>query len=114
MAEAVATADGAGFTVTEAVVAVTVPQVFTAATVYTPADRVFTVRVAGLSAEVKLLGPVHEYDVAPVADAVSVNVVPLHSVVAEGVAVTAVGTSLIVMEVVVAVAVPQALVALSV
>ena len=49
------------FTVTDAVVAVTVHTPDIALSVYTPADKDVEVNEAGLSkAEVKLLGPVHE------------------------------------------------------
>lgn len=52
---------GAVLTVIAVVVAVVEPQGLLATNVYIPADAVFTVKLAGVSAvEEKLLGPLHE------------------------------------------------------
>ena len=49
---------GVALIVTDAVVAVVLPQLFVAVSVYTPADAVLTVTGAGLSAvDEKLFGP---------------------------------------------------------
>lgn len=83
---------GVVLTVIADVVTVVVPQLLVADSVYTPAAAVPTVNAAGDSkVEEKLLGPLHEYDVAPVAAPVSVSVAPEQSVVADGVADTGVG-----------------------
>jgi hypothetical protein len=52
---------GVLFTVTEAVVAVALPHILVAVSVYTPADKVVVMIPVGLStAEEYVLGPVHE------------------------------------------------------
>ena len=80
-----------------------------------PEDAVLVVIAAGLSRlDVKLLGPLHEYVVAPVAEPVSVSVAPVHRDVADGVADTAFGAVLIVIAAVVAVVDPQLLLATNV
>lgn len=92
--------------------AVVLPQLLVAESVYIPADSVETENEAGLSeVEEKLLGPLHANDVAPVAAPVSVNVLPVHNVVEDDVAETPDGEVLIVTAVVATVVVPQLLVA---
>ena len=106
---------GVVFTVIAVVVAVVLPQLLAATSVYIPAEAVPTVNDAGTrSVEVNPFGPLHEYDVAPVAAPVSVNVLPEHIDVADGVAVTLVGTLFTVTGVVVIVDVPHPLAAESV
>ena len=54
------TPEGAPFTVTAVVVAVELPQLLIAVTVYMPADNVLTITDEGFNAELKPLGPLHE------------------------------------------------------
>ena len=116
MAAAVAvTVVGISFTVTDAVAAVMLPQPLDTVRVYMPAEAVDAVKAAALrSVDEYPPGPLHEYDVAPVAVPVSVRVLPTHRLVADGVADTAEGTVFTVSAVVVIVVLPQALVAVSV
>lgn len=51
----------------------------------------FTLKLATCAVDEKLLGPLHEYEVAPVAAPVSVSVAPEQSIVEDGVADTPVG-----------------------
>lgn len=103
---------GNGFIVTAVDVTDVVPQELVAASEYTPPEAALTVNAAGENeVDEKLLGPVHEYDVAPVAAPVSVSVAPGQSAVGEGVAVTPVGVVLTEIATEVTVVVPHELVA---
>ena len=59
-AETASDAVGNALIVIEVVVAVALPQLFVAVKVYAPADKALVTRFAGLKAELKLLGPLHE------------------------------------------------------
>lgn len=81
----------------DAVVATVLPQRFVAVSEYMPADAVLTIIEAGLrSVEVKPPGPLHAYEVEPVAEPLNVNVWPTHSAVADEVATTELGSGVIV------------------
>ena len=91
---------GIGLMVTVAVTDVTLqPLADVAVNEYTPAlaadapdaPDTFVTNDVGLVIAVPPLGPAHEYEVAPVAVPVSVNVPPTHTVVGDAVAVTPVG-----------------------
>lgn len=75
---------GTVFSISISVVAEVLPQAFVAVRVYMPADAVFTVMAAGLrSAEEYPSGPVHENASAPIAEPLSVTVLPLQARVAD-------------------------------
>ena len=106
---------GLVLTFTVAVVAIVLPQLLVAVSVYMPAEAVLTVKPAGLrSVDVNDDGPLHAYEVAPVATPVSVSVLPEQSVRAEGAALTVVGAVFTATAEVVTVVEPHALVATSV
>ena len=85
-----------------------------AVTVYTPADEALITKEAGLLVETEPSGPLQLYELAPVAAAVMVRVLPTHNVVAEGVVVTPVGAVSTDSTVVVDSVLPHGLVAVSV
>lgn len=106
------TPEGNTFTVTTAVVALVVPQVFIADTVYTPLPPEAIANAAGFcDAAVYPAGPLQLNDTAPAADDVSVRFAPSLSGLGAAEAVTDVGATFTVSTLVVAVAVPQLLVA---
>lgn len=99
-------------TVIDDVVTVVVPHELVAARVYMPDDNVLTVNAAGDSrVDEYPEGPLHKYEIAPVAPPVRVRLAPGHKEVAEGVAETPVGAVLTEIATEVTVVVPQELVA---
>lgn len=107
------TAVGASFTVS-VTVAPTLPQVLVASNVYGPLAFACALAIDGFCCEdIKLFGPLHPHDVAPVALPVNNTVCPAHAGLGLADAVTFWGMLLTVM-LTVAVAVPQLLLAVSV